>query len=324
MQPMQPMQPMHQHNSAAHPVHRDFLNISDFSAPETFALLELAEQMHTGSYQGRPLSGKALAMIFMKSSTRTRMSFEVGANQLGGTAHFLSPRDVQIGRGEPIADTARVLSRYAQGIMIRTYAHQDVVELAKFASIPVINGLTDLSHPCQVLADILTINQHLGDVRGKTVAWIGDGNNMANSWIEAASLLGFSLRVACPEGYDPDQGFLGQAQQHSADVKVLRDPHEAASGADVVTTDVWASMGQEEEQAHREKAFAAFQVDSNLMSRAAKHAIFLHCLPAHRGEEVTAEVIDGPQSVVWDEAENRLHIQKAIMAVLMGNEQLTN
>lgn len=302
--------------------HRDFLNISDFSQSETFALLDLAERMHKGSYKERPLSGKALAMIFMKSSTRTRMSFEVGANQLGGTAHFLSPRDVQLGRGEPIPDTARVLSRYAQGIMIRTYAHQDVVELAKYASIPVINGLTDLSHPCQVLADILTINQHLGDVRGKTVAWIGDGNNMANSWIEAATHLGFSLRVACPEGYDPDKVFLEQAERLSADVKVLRDPHEATNGADVVTTDVWASMGQEEEQALREKAFAAFQVNAALMGRTRPHAIFLHCLPAHRGEEVTAEVIDGPQSVVWDEAENRLHIQKAIMAVLMGNEKL--
>jgi ornithine carbamoyltransferase len=258
----------------------------------------------------------------MKSSTRTRMSFEVGANQLGGTAHFLSPRDVQLGRGEPIADTARVLSRYVDGIMIRTFAHQDVVELAEYASIPIINGLTDLSHPCQVLADLLTMQQHLGSIRGRTVAWIGDGNNMANSWIEAAAHLGFTLRLACPEGYDPDAEFMAWARARGGDVQLLRDPREAVAGADVVTTDVWASMGQEEEQARRALAFALYQVDAALMAHAAAQAIFLHCLPAHRGEEVTAEVIDGPQSVVWDEAENRLHVQKAIMAVLMGGESL--
>ncbi|WP_306518969.1 ornithine carbamoyltransferase [Gemmatimonas sp.] len=302
--------------------HRDFLNIGDFSPAETFALLDLAERMRTGGYDARPLAGKALAMLFMKSSTRTRMSFEVGAIQLGGSAHFLSPRDVQIGRGEPIADTARVLSRYVQGIMIRTFAHQDVVELAEYATVPVINGLTDLSHPCQILADVLTVQQHQGDIRGKTVAWIGDGNNMANSWIEAAAHLGFALRVACPEGYDPDPEFLAAADARGADVRLLRDPREAVDGADVVTTDVWASMGQEEEQAKRAMAFALYQVDGELMAKARSHAIFLHCLPAHRGEEVTAEVIDGPQSVVWDEAENRLHIQKAIMAALMGHVPL--
>jgi ornithine carbamoyltransferase len=312
---------MHASSGAERP-HRDFLNIADFSPAETFALLDLAEQMRTGKYDAKPLAGKALAMLFMKSSTRTRMSFEVGAIQLGGTAHFLSPRDVQIGRGEPIADTARVLSRYVQGIMIRTFAHQDVVELAQYASVPVINGLTDLSHPCQILADVLTVQQHQGDIRGKTVAWIGDGNNMANSWIEAAAHLGFSLRVACPEGYDPDADFLADAAAKGADVRLLRDPREAVDGADVVTTDVWASMGQEEEQAKRAMAFALYQVDGELMARARSHAVFLHCLPAHRGEEVTADVIDGPQSVVWDEAENRLHIQKAIMAALMGNVPL--
>lgn len=300
--------------------HRDFLNISDFSASETLALLDMAERMRLREYRAKPLAGMALAMIFMKSSTRTRVSFEVGATQLGGTAHFLSPRDVQIGRGEPIEDTARVLSRYVDGIMIRTFAHADAEQLAAFADVPVINGLTDLSHPCQILADVLTIKQHLGNVQGRTVAWIGDGNNMANSWIEAAALLGFSLRLACPEGYDPDPGFLARAEP--ADVTLHRDAHEAAAGADVVTTDVWASMGQEDEQAKRMQAFAGFQVDQALMARAAQHAIFLHCLPAHRGEEVTADVIDGPQSAVWDEAENRLHIQKAIMAVLMGREEL--
>lgn len=304
-----------------YPPHRDFLNIADFSSAETFALLALAERMRTGGYERKPLAGKALAMIFMKSSTRTRVSFEVGATQLGGTAHFLSPRDVQLGRGEPIADTARVLDRYVHGIMIRTFAHADVETLAEYAKVPIINGLTDLSHPCQILADVLTIQQHLGDVRGKTVAWIGDGNNMANSWIEAAAHLGFTLKLACPEGYDPDDTFL-RAGIASGMVQLLRDPREAAAGADVVTTDVWASMGQEDEHARRAAAFALYQVDAALMGLAAPHAIFLHCLPAHRGEEVTADVLDGPQSVVWDEAENRLHVQKAIMAVLMGNEAL--
>jgi ornithine carbamoyltransferase len=300
--------------------HRDFLNVSDFSAHETFALFALAERMRAKVYDARPLAGMALAMIFMKSSTRTRVSFEVGATQLGATAHFLSPRDVQIGRGEPIEDTARVLSRYVDGIMIRTYAHADVERLAEFSGVPVINGLTDLSHPCQVLADVLTMRQHLGEVRGRTVAWIGDGNNMANSWIDAAAHLGFTLRLACPEGYDPNAEFLAKAT--GANVTLLRDPREAVEGADVVTTDVWASMGQEEEQKLRERAFDGFQVNQALMRRAAAHAIFLHCLPAHRGEEVSAAVIDGAQSAVWDEAENRLHIQKAIMAVLMGREVL--
>jgi len=304
------------------PPHRDFLNIGDFSVHESFALLALAERMRTGAYSKKPLAGKALAMIFMKSSTRTRMSFEVGVTQLGGSAHFLSPRDVQLGRGEPIPDTARVLSRYVHGIMIRTFAHADAETLAEYASVPVINGLTDLSHPCQVLADVLTIQQHLGDIRGKTVAWIGDGNNMANSWIEAAAHLGFALRIACPAGFEPDAGFLAGAAERGADVKLLRDPHEAVAGAHAVTTDVWASMGQEDEEAERALAFAPYQVNIALMERANARAIFLHCLPAHRGEEVTAAVIDGPQSVVWDEAENRLHIQKAIMAALMGDEVL--
>lgn len=307
---------------AADAPHRDLLDIGDFTAAETESLFVLAERMRAGAYGARPLAGMALAMIFMKSSTRTRVSFEVGATQLGGTAHFLSPRDVQIGRGEPIEDTARVLSRYVHGIMIRTYAHRDAETLARFATVPVINGLTDLSHPCQVLADVLTMRQHLGGHRGHRVAWIGDGNNMANSWIEAAAHLGFALRLACPEGFDPDPGFLARAAAVGADVRLLRDPAEAADGADVVTTDVWASMGQEEEQARRASAFAGYQVDAALMARASSRAIFLHCLPAHRGEEVTADVIDGPQSAVWDEAENRLHIQKAIMAVLMGGEPL--
>jgi ornithine carbamoyltransferase len=245
----------------------------------------------------------------------------VGAWQLGGHALFLSPRDVQLGRGEPIADTARVLSRYVDGIMIRTFAHDDVEELARHATIPVINGLTDLLHPCQVLADLLTIRQRLGTYEGKKVAWIGDGNNMANSWINAAYRLGFELALACPEGYDPDSTLLARARTTTT-VTLVRDPADAVQGAHVVNTDVWASMGQEEEQAQRAGAFARFQVDAPLMRRATRDAIFLHCLPAHRGEEVTADVIDGPQSAVWDEAENRLHVQKAIMAVLMGGEPL--
>ena len=301
--------------------HRDFLAIPDYSRDELNNLFDLAERMRRGEYRDKPLAGQSLAMIFMKASTRTRVSFEVGAWQLGGHALFLSPRDVQLGRGEPIADTARVLSRYVDGIMIRTFAHAEVEELAKYASVPVINGLTDLLHPCQILADILTIRQRLGGIDGKKIAWIGDGNNMANSWINAAYRLGFELTLACPEGYEPDETILKRAQT-VANVRVVRDPNEAAEAADVVNTDVWASMGQEEEQAVREKAFAGFMVTPALMRRAKRGAIFLHCLPAHRGEEVAAEVIDGPQSAVWDEAENRLHVQKAIMANTMGGVAL--
>jgi ornithine carbamoyltransferase len=301
--------------------HRDFLAIPDFSTEELHSLLSLADSMRSRRYDRKPLLGQSLAMIFMKASTRTRVSFEVGTWQLGGHALFLSPRDVQLGRGEPIADTARVLSRYVDGIMIRTFAHADVEELAKYADVPVINGLTDLLHPCQILADLLTVQQHLGSLDGRVVAWVGDGNNMANSWINAAWRLGFELRLACPEGYDPDPTILSRAQA-SGHVTVVRDPRDAVRGAHVVNTDVWASMGQEEEQKIREQAFAGFTVDAELMRLAEPTAIFLHCLPAHRGEEVSTDVIDGPQSRVWDEAENRLHVQKALMAVLMGGETL--
>lgn len=301
--------------------HRDFLALTDFTPSELRALFALADQMRRGEYRLRPLEGMALAMIFMKSSTRTRVSFEVGAWQLGAHALFLTPRDVQLGRGEDAADTARVLDRMVQGIMIRTFAHADVEEFARYSEVPVINGLTDLQHPCQILADLLAVQQHLGTFEGKTIAWIGDGNNMANSWCDAAAQLGFTLRLACPEGYDPDAAILARARK-GGNVTLLRDPQEAAAAADVVTTDVWASMGQEEEQAIRARAFAKFQVNAALMARAKKDAIFLHCLPAHRGEEVSADVIDGPQSRVWDEAENRLHVQKAVMAVLMGGESL--
>jgi ornithine carbamoyltransferase len=299
---------------------RHFLAIPDFSRAELLALLELAARMKQGDYAGRPLAGRTLAMIFAKSSTRTRVSFEVGAYQLGGHALFLSSRDIQLGRGEPIRDTARVLSRYVDGIMIRTFDQEEVEELARFASVPVINGLTDLQHPCQVLADLLTVQETLGGWDGKVVAWVGDGNNMAHSWLDAAGVLGFELRLACPPGYRPHAEILARNSERTR-VLLTDDPHEAASGAHVVNTDVWASMGQEAEQAEREKAFKGYIVDRALMQRAAAGAIFLHCLPAHRGEEVSDEVIEGPQSRVWDEAENRLHAQKALMATLMGGER---
>ncbi len=301
---------------------RHFLAIPDLSRAELTALLDLAERMRRRAYDRKPLAGRSLAMIFMKSSTRTRVSFEVGVWQLGGHALFLSPRDCQLGRGEPIADTARVLSRYVDGIMIRTFAQADVEELARYASVPVINGLTDLLHPCQVLADVLTVRQAFGTLEGKAVAWVGDGNNVANSWINAAFRFGFPLTLACPDGYEPDPAILARAQREgSAPVRVVRDPGEAVAGAHVVTTDVWASMGQESEQERRARAFAGYCVDRRLMTRAAPDAIFLHCLPAHRGEEVSADVIDGPQSRVWDEAENRLHVQKALMTMLIAVEE---
>ncbi|HEX5386985.1 MAG TPA: ornithine carbamoyltransferase [Gemmatimonadales bacterium] len=300
---------------------RDFLAIPDLSRPELIALLELAARMKCGEYRERPLAGKTLGMIFAKSSTRTRVSFEVGAFQLGGHALFLSSRDIQLGRGEPIRDTARVLSRYLDGIMIRTFDHADVEELARYASVPVINGLTDLLHPCQVLADLLTVREALGGWEGKTIAWVGDGNNMAHSWLNAAGVLGFSIRLACPAGYEPNPGIV-ERNRALTDVLLTHDPAEAVEGAHVVNTDVWASMGQEAEQEERARAFQDFMVDTALMRRADPRAIFLHCLPAHRGEEVADEVIEGPQSRVWDEAENRLHAQKALMAVLMGGARV--
>jgi ornithine carbamoyltransferase len=300
---------------------RHFLAIPDFSREEILATLDLAARMKSGAYRERPLAGKTLAMIFAKSSTRTRVSFEVGAYQLGGHALFLSSRDIQLGRGEPIRDTARVLSRYVDGIMIRTFDQGDVEELAEWGSVPVINGLTDLLHPCQIMADLQTIHENLGpDLDQVKVAWIGDGNNMANSWLNAAYRLGFELRIATPEGYRPDPAILERAKEN-AKIVLTDDPREAGQGADVINTDVWTSMGQEEETAARERAFQGYCVDEALMSSASGRAIFLHCLPAHRGEEVTEGVIEGPQSRVWDEAENRLHVQKAIMARLMGGEQ---
>ncbi len=307
--------------SARQMTKRDFLAIPDLTRAEAIRVLDLARAMKAGEYTGRPLEGKTLAMVFAKSSTRTRVSFEVAAWQLGGHALFLSARDIQLGRGEPIRDTARVLARYVDGIMIRTFDHADAEELARFASVPVINGLTDLLHPCQVLADLMTVREAFGRLDDRVVAWIGDGNNMANSWLNAAALFGFELRLACPPGYDPDPAILAQAASATT-VRLLRDVRDAAKGAHVVTTDVWASMGQEEEAETRRRAFAGFIVDDAVMGAAAADAIFLHCLPAHRGEEVTDAVIEGPRSRVWDEAENRLHVQKALLALLMGGADL--
>jgi ornithine carbamoyltransferase len=297
---------------------RHFLSIPDFTREELLDTLDLAARMKRGDFAGRPLAGKTLAMIFTKSSTRTRVSFEVGTFQLGGHALFLSSRDIQLGRGEPIRDTARVLSRYVDGIMIRTFAQQDVDDLARYGSVPVINGLTDLLHPCQIMADLQTIRESLGpELEPVKVAWVGDGNNMANSWLNAAYRLGFELRLAFPEGYEPDADILARAREH-APIVVTHDPREAVEGADVVNTDVWASMGQEEEAKQRARDFAGYCVSDELMARASQRSIFLHCLPAHRGEEVTESVIEGPRSRVFDEAENRLHAQKAIMVKLMA------
>ncbi len=296
---------------------RDYLAVTDLTRDDVARLVDLALQMKRGEHRERPLAGKTLGMIFAKSSTRTRVSFEVGAYQLGGQALFLSSRDIQLGRGEPIRDTARVLSRYCDGLMIRTFSHAEVEELARFATVPVINGLTDLLHPCQLLADLMTVRESIGDWEGKIVAWVGDGNNMANSWINAAGLLGFELRLSCPEGYEPNHDIFAEAAKHTR-ISITELPEEAVVGAHVVSTDVWASMGQEGEAEARRLAFQGYAVDRELMGLADPGAIFLHCLPAHRGEEVEEEVLEGSQSRVWDQAENRLHAQKALMTLLMG------
>lgn len=301
---------------------RHFLALRDYSKQELDALLALAAELKQQQRSGTPhpiLAGKTLAMIFEKASTRTRISFEVGMFQLGGHALFLSSSNSQMGRGEPIKDSARVMSRYCDGVMIRTFGQEIVDEFAAYSSVPVINGLTDLYHPCQIMADLQTVIEHKGGYQGLTFAWVGDGNNMANTWIEAAAIFGFTLNLACPEGYDPDPEVLAWAREKGqCPITIYRDPLQAVAGADVVNTDVWASMGQEQEQREREKAFAGYCVDTTLMAAASKEAIVLHCLPAHRGEEISDAVIEGSHSVVWDEAENRLHIQKAIMATLMN------
>lgn len=303
---------------------RDLLTLHDLTAGEVKLLLQEAKKIKGYQKAGLAhpyLQGKTLAMIFQKSSTRTRVSFEVGMFQLGGHALFLSPRDIQMGRGESVSDTAKVLSRMVDGIMIRTFDQKDVEELAEHATIPVINGLTDLVHPCQVLADLQTIEEHKGQLAGLKLAYIGDGNNMAHSFMYGCAKVGMHVSIASPEGYKPNPDIVKLAQQdaqaNGCQVEVLSDPLVAVANADVVVTDVWASMGQEAEQKEREIAFAGYQVNAELCANAKKDFIFLHCLPAHRGEEVTAEIIDGPHSVVWDEAENRLHAQKAVMALLM-------
>ena len=296
---------------------RHFLSLLDLNRDELNALVKRAIELKAMQHRGEiyePLKNKVLGMVFEKSSTRTRVSFETGMIQFGGHAIFLSPRDTQLGRGEPIEDTARVLSRMVDVVMIRTFEQEKVETFAEHSRVPVINGLTDMYHPCQLLADVQTFVEQRGEITGKRVAWIGDGNNMCHSYINAARQFDFQLNIACPEGYDPDQQILAAAGDC---VKLMRDPKEAASGADLITTDVWASMGQEEEQAKREKAFAGYQVDDEIMDCANDDAIFLHCLPAHRGEEVSASVIDGPQSIVWDQAENRLHAQKALLEFLL-------
>ena len=299
-------------------VTKDFIDLAEHDGARLRHVLALTGRLKSGELAGRPLEGRCLAMIFRKSSTRTRVSTEVGMAQLGGHALMISDRDSQMGRGESVRDTARVLSRYVDAILIRTFGHDEVVELAREASVPVINGLTDLLHPCQVMADLFTAIEEFGDDTGALrVAWIGDGNNMAHSWLNAACRLGFRLRLACPPGYGPDPQILARARA-AGDVEMVETPADAAEGALVVTTDVWASMGQEDEQAAREKAFAGYCVDEAVMARAHPSGIFLHCLPAHRGEEVTAAVIDGHRSRVYREAENRLHVIKAILLELMN------
>lgn len=304
---------------------RDFLDFADHSALELQNLLTLAidiKEKHQKGIAFRPLAGKTLGLIFEKASTRTRVSFEVAMYQLGGHALFLSGSDTQIGRGEPIPDTARVLSRYVDGLMIRTFGHENVIELARYATIPVINGLTDLHHPCQVLADILTLWEKKGTLKGLTVTYIGDGNNMANSWLIAAPKFGLNLRIATPVGYECNPEVVEQAQSlaklHGTEIVLTHDPVEAVKGTDLVYTDVWASMGQEAEQNERLQKFTAYQVNAELVAHAKPDYLFMHCLPAHRGEEVTSDVIDGPNSVIFDEAENRLHVQKAILVATMG------
>lgn len=296
---------------------RHFLTLLDLTPTEARALLQRAIELKRMIAEGityLPLAQRTLAMIFEKSSTRTRVSFEAGMAQFGGHALFLSPRDTQLGRGEPIEDSARVLSRMVDAIMLRTFDHDMVERFAAHSRVPVINGLTDRFHPCQLLADMQTYLEHRGSIQGRTVTFVGDGNNMCHSYINAAQLFDFQLRIACPRGFDPEDGVLNRARERCT---LVRDPCEAAKGADLVVTDVWASMGQESEQADRVAAFSDYRVDSAVMAAAKPDALFMHCLPAHRGEEVSAVVIDGPQSVVWDEAENRLHAQKALLELLI-------
>ena len=299
---------------------KHFLKLSDWSKGELEEIFALSSELKIKTKkreQHHLLAGQTLAMLFEKSSTRTRVSFEVGMFQLGGHALFLSSATTQMGRGEPIKDTSRVMSRYVDGVMIRTYSQDSIEEFAAQSTVPVINGLTDMYHPCQIMADLMTVREHKGDFSDLTFAWIGDGNNMAHSWINAAAIFGFELRIATPVGYEPDSTVVAAATLKGAKIIYTNDPTIAATGADVLNTDVWASMGQEEEQAKRVQDFAGYQIDNRLMAVANKDAVVMHCLPAHRGEEISDEVIESSQSIVFDEAENRLHVQKGIMAYLM-------
>ncbi|MBZ2167280.1 ornithine carbamoyltransferase [Marinobacter sp. F4216] len=296
---------------------RHFLTLDDMTASELDSLVNHASKLRTEWREGKvrdSLKNRVLSMIFEKSSTRTRVSFEAGMAQLGGSAMFLSPRDTQLGRGEPIEDSAIVISSMVDAVMIRTFAHETVERFAQASRVPVINALTDDFHPCQLLADMQTYREHRGSIKGATVAWIGDGNNMCHSYMNAAAQFGFHLNVACPEGYEPDPALM---DKHSSRVTLYREPAEAARNANVLVTDVWASMGQEEEQKAREQAFKRFQINRELMQLADKDALFMHCLPAHRGEEISHDMMEHPGSVVWDEAENRLHAQKALLEFLI-------
>ena len=302
---------------------RHFLDISTLDSKTLRRILDAAHAMKKagkrvpGALRPKGIENLVLVMIFEKPSTRTRVSFDIAMRQLGGGALSLNHTDLQLGRGESVADTARVLSRYADGIMIRANSHETLLELARHATIPVVNGLTDKSHPCQVMADVMTFEEHLGAIKGRTVAWIGDGNNVAVSWMHAAARFGFSLRLACPDQLRPEDEALEWVKAQKADVSLSNDPEKAVKDADCVVTDTWVSMGQSD-AAKRKKILAPFGVDAKLMSKAAKGAIFMHCLPAYRGLEVSEDVLEGPQSVVWDEAENRLHAQKAILAWCLG------
>ena len=298
---------------------RHFLTLTDLSPAEFRQIIARAIELKAIQRRGEifePLKNKVLAMIFEKSSTRTRVSFESGMAQFGGHAIFLSPRDTQLGRGEPVEDSARVLSSMADCLLVRTFEHEKAELLAEYSSVPVINGLTDDVHPCQLLADMQTYFEQRGEIKGKTVTWVGDGNNMCHSYMHAAKLLQFKLNIACPEGFEPQKKFIDETSDF---IKITNDVRSACSNSDLIVTDVWASMGQEEEQKVREQAFSDFQVTSELMSLANDDALFMHCLPAHRGEEVSAEVIDGDNSVVWHEAENRLHAQKSLLEFLLVN-----
>jgi len=297
---------------------RHFLTLQDLTPAELQQVMQRGTElkaMHKAGEIFEPLKNQTLAMIFEKSSTRTRISFEAGMTQLGGHALFLSSNDTQLGRGEPIEDSARVVSSMVDGIMIRTFGHEIVETFAKYSSVPIINALTDDYHPCQLLADMQTYQEHRGSIKGKTITWVGDGNNMCHSYINAAAQYDFNLRIACPEGYDPNMDLVNA---HSDRVQIVRNTMDASENSDLIVTDVWASMGQEEEQKLREIAFADYQVNKEVMNKADNEALFMHCLPAHRGEEVTADVIDAKDSVVWDEAENRLHAQKALLEFLMS------